>query len=69
MDETNIDRAAMGKLAGALAVICGADHKVGLAWKKAAETGTDKDIKAARALFLKLKSSERSAAMTMLRDD
>lgn len=69
MDETNIDRAAMGKLAGALAFICGTDHKVVLALKKASETGTDKDIKAARALFLKLKSSERNAAMTMLRDD
>ena len=69
MDETNIDRAAMGKLAGALAFICGADHQVVLALKKASETGTDKYIKAARALFLKLKSSERGAAMTMLRYD
>ena len=69
MDETNIDRAAMGKLASALAFICGADHKAVVALKQASETGTDKDIKAARAQFLKLKSSERSAAMTMLRDD
>jgi hypothetical protein len=68
MEETNIDRDAMGKLAGALSFICGANHAVVAALKKASETGTDKDIKAARAQFLKLKSSERSAAMTMLKD-
>ncbi len=59
----------MGKLAKALNFICGADHPAIGALKKASETGTDKDIKAARAQFLKLKSSERNAAMTMLRDD
>lgn len=69
MDETSIDRAAMGKLAGALSFICGANHSAIAALKKAAETGADKDIKAARAQFMKLKSSERNAAMTMLRDD
>ncbi len=69
MDETSIDREAMGKLAQALTFICGADHPAIAALKKASETGTDKDIKAARTQFLRLKSSERNAAMTMLRDD
>ncbi len=68
MDEKTIDRAAMGKLAGALSFICGADHPAIAALKKAAESGSEKDIKAARSLFLRLKSSERQAAMTMLKD-
>lgn len=68
MDEKTIDRNAMGKLAGALSFICGANHPVIAALKKAAETGIDKDIKAARTQFLKLKSSERNAAMEMLKD-
>jgi hypothetical protein len=68
MDEKTIDRTAMGKLAGALSFICGATHPVTAALKKASETGDAKDIKAARAQFLKLKSSERAAAMTMLQD-
>ena len=68
MDEKTIDRDAMGKLAGALGFLLGAAHPAIAALKKAAETGTDKDIKAARTQFLKLKSSERQAAMTMLKD-
>lgn len=66
MDETTIDRAAMGQLAKALAFICGADHPTTVALKLAAETGTDKDIKNARTLFLRLKSSDRRAAFAML---
>lgn len=68
MDETKIDRAAMGRLAKALVFICGAEHPTTIALGKAAETGTDKDIKAARGAFLKLKISERKAALTMLED-
>lgn len=68
MDETTIDRAAMAKLAKALTFICGADHPTTAALRKAAESGTDKDIKAARGAFLKLKSSDRRAALTMLED-
>jgi hypothetical protein len=68
MDEKTIDRDAMGKLAGALSFLCGAEHPAVVALRKASDSGTDKDIKAARTQFLKLKSSERQAAMTMLKD-
>ena len=68
MDETTIDRAAMGRLAKALVFICGADHATTVALKAAAETGSERDIKKARALFLKLKPGDRRAAMTMLDD-
>lgn len=68
MDETKIDQAAMAKLAKALAFICGADNPTTLALKKAAESGTEKDIKAARVAFLKLKTSDRNAAFAMLAD-
>ena len=66
MDEATIDREAMGKLAKALAFICGADHPTTVALKTAAESGSERDIKNARALFLRLKSSDRRAAFAML---
>ena len=68
-DETKIDAAAMGRLAKSLAFICGADHPTTVALRKAAESGTASDIKAARTLFLRLKHSERRAALTMLSDE
>ena len=68
MDETAIDRAAMGRLAKALGFICGTDHSTTVALKAAAESGSERDIKKARALFLKLKPGDRRAAMTMLDD-
>jgi hypothetical protein len=68
MDETTFDRDAMGRLAKALTFICGADHPTTVALKAAAESGSDRDIKAARSLFLKLKSGERRAALAMLGD-
>ena len=68
MDEMKIDRAAMGRLGEALSFICGAEHPTTIALKAAAVSGTDKDIKAARALFLKLKPSERKGALEMLKD-
>jgi len=68
MDETAIDRAAMGRLAKALVFICGPDHSTTVALKAAAESGSERDIKIARALFLKLKPGDRRAAMTMLDD-
>ena len=68
MDETTIDRAAMGRLAKALAFICGADHPTTVALRTASETGAEKDIKAARALFLKLKPGDRRSALAMLAD-
>ncbi len=68
MDEVKIDAAAMGKLAKALAFICGPDHATTIALKTAAESGTDRDIKKARTLFLRLKPGDRRAALTMLSD-
>lgn len=68
MDETAVDRASMGRLAKALVFICGPDHSTTVALKAAAESGSERDIKKARALFLKLKPGDRRAAMTMLDD-
>lgn len=68
MTDTSIDRAAMGRLAKALVFICGADHPTTVALRTAAETGSERDIKQARALFLKLKPGDRKAAMAMIED-
>ena len=68
MEETTIDRAAMGRLANALTFICGADHSTTVALRIAAESGSERDIKKARALFLQLKPGERKAALTMIAD-
>ena len=69
MTEPTIDRATMGRLARALTFICGADHATTVALRTAAETGSASDIKKARAAFVKLKSSERSAALGMLDEE
>jgi hypothetical protein len=66
MDESTIDRAAMGRLAKALEFICGPDHPTTVALRAAAESGSPRDIKAARSLFVKLKPGERKAALAML---
>ena len=68
MDE-GIDREAMGKIARALVFIRGADDPAAVALKTAAESGKAADIKKARALFLKLKPSDRKGALAMLSDD
>lgn len=68
MDETTIDRAAMGRLAKALAFICGPDHPTTAALRAAAESGSERDIKNARTLFLRLKPRDRLAALAMLDD-
>jgi hypothetical protein len=68
MDEATIDRAAMGRLAKALGFIVGADNPTSIALAKACDTGTERDIKAARTLFLRLKPGDRRAAMAMLAD-
>lgn len=68
MDETMIDPAAMGRLAKALAFICGPEHPTTVALRTAAESGAERDIKAARGLFLKLKTGDRRAALAMLSD-
>ena len=68
MDEKAIDRDAMGRLAKALAFISGADHPTTIALKAAAESGSERDIKTARMLFLRLKQTDRRAALAMLED-
>jgi len=68
MDESTIDREAMGQLVNALTFICGADHPTVAAMKKAVASGAERDIKNARAQFLKLKASDRRAALAMLKD-
>lgn len=68
MEEAKIDPAAMGRLAKALAFVCGPDHATTLALAAAAQSGSEKDIKKARTLFLRLKPAERRAALTMLAD-
>lgn len=68
MDEGQIDSDAMGRLARALEFICGKDHPTTLALKAAAESDSPRDVKAARAAFLKLKPGERKAALAMLAD-
>jgi Ribonuclease G/E len=69
MSEPVIDRDAMGRLAKALSFICSPEHPTTLALRTASETGSEKHIKAARALFLKLKPADRRAALSMLSDN
>ncbi len=68
MSDAPIDREAMGRLAKALSFICGPDHPTTMALKSAFESGAERDIKNARALFLRLKSSDRRAALAMIAD-
>jgi hypothetical protein len=68
MNETKIDRAAMGRLAKALAFICGPDHPATVALQKAAETGSYDDAKKARALFSRLSPKDRQAVLNTLAD-
>jgi hypothetical protein len=68
MTETVIDRAAMGRLAKALSFVCGPKHPTTVALQLASDSGVEKDIKLARAAFLKLKPGDRRAALTMLDD-
>lgn len=68
MKETAIDRATMGRLANALVFIRGASDPAAIALRTAAESGLERDIKNARALFLKLKPGDRQAALGMIDD-
>lgn len=69
VDEAKFDAAMMGRLAKALAFICGAEHAATKAVKAAAESGNERDIKKARQAFLKLKHGDRQAALTLLSTD
>lgn len=56
----------MGRLAKALIFICGKNHPTTVALQLAADSGNERDIKNARALFIKLKPGDRKAALAML---
>jgi hypothetical protein len=66
MEETKIDRETMGRLAKVLSFIGNPDDPVVVALRQAAETGTERDIRQARTLFLKLRSADRRAALAAL---
>ena len=68
MDDTTINRETMGRLAKALAFIGTPQVAVVVALKRAEETGTEKDIKQARSLFMKLKPADRRSALATLTD-
>ncbi len=68
MEDIKFDSAILGRLANAMNFICGADHPTTVAIKTAAESGSERDIKKARTLFLRLKPGDRRAALTMLAD-
>lgn len=68
VDETRIDRETMGRLAQALTFIGSPQDKVVAALRQAAETGAERDIRQARSLFLKLRPSDRRAALAFLDD-
>ncbi len=67
-EDFKFDAATMGRLAGAVSFVVGSDHAAVKALKAASESGADKDIKAARTQFIKLKPGDRRAALTMLND-
>jgi hypothetical protein len=69
MSEPAFDRATLKRLASALSFISGAAHPATLALKAAADSGTEADVKKARTAFLKLKHSERHAALAMVADE
>ena len=69
MSDTNIDIETMGRLAGALSFITSPDDPAVVAMRAAVESGTAKDIKHARTLFLRVKPSHRNAALATLMDD
>jgi hypothetical protein len=66
MPEPVIDREAMGRLAKALVFLYGANHPITVALETATRTGSERDIKNARALFLKMKPGDRRAALAMI---
>ena len=68
MEDTTINRETMGRLAKALAFMGTSQDPVVLALKRAEETGTEKDVKHARLLFMKLKPTDRRSALATLTD-
>ncbi len=69
MSELKIDIETMGRLAGALSFITSPDDPAVIAMRAAVKSGTAKDIKHARTLFLRVKPAQRNAALATLMDD
>ena len=69
MSDTKIDIETMGRLAGALSFIVSPEDPAVVAMRAAVQSGTAKDIKHARTLFLRVNASHRNAALAMLADD
>lgn len=68
-DDFKFDAATMGRLARAVSFLVGAEHAATKSLQAASVSGSDKDIKAARTQFLRLKPGDRRAALGMLHDD
>jgi len=68
MDETALDRETMGRLAGPVAFILGADHPTARALKTAGERGFSQDVKQAQIAFNRMKSSDKATALEMLEE-
>ena len=68
MDRSVIEPAAMGRVAKAVAFICGATHPAAVALQAAVDSQSERDIKKARLLFLQLKPGDRKAALAMISD-
>ncbi len=69
MSDTEINIETMGRLATALSFIASPDDPAVLAMRAAVESGTAKDVKHARTLFLRVNATKRNAALAMLMDD
>ncbi len=69
MSDTQIDIHTMGRLANALSFVVSADNPAVVAMRTAVESGTAKDIKHARTLFLRVNATHRNAALAMLMDE
>ena len=69
MSDTKIDIETMGRLAGALSFITSSDDPAVVAMRAAVESGSAKDIKHARTLFMRISAAHRNAALATLMDD
>jgi hypothetical protein len=69
MDESALDRETMGKLAGPVGFILGADHPTARALRTAGERGFSQDVKQAQIAFDRMRSSDRATVLEMLEND
>ena len=69
MDETALDQETMGRLAGPVGFILGADHPTAKALRTAGERGFSQDIKQAQIAFGRMRSADRATVLEMLDDE